>query len=288
MLKSTLENIKVFLENKMKGTNYQNKVSVKLDSVSKDGDNDGLYLSLLRIEEETSLKPQTVYRYQDNRAVGKVTNPDICLNLYVLVSAYTKDYGTGLSLISDVIYWINTIDRKTSDSKETIGTNLLDSDVKSYKSNVPSINELSIELQSLNMEQNNSMWQTIGTRIVPAVLYKIRMLTIAEPSKEMQPVYKVETSLQNSPTLLKYRSGQELTAKEMEQLQEELVAIYVNSGNSELRIRLEKPVEKETEVASQNNESQILSIALQKIKSKDPNRLTEVEKKALEKMQELD
>ena len=280
MLKSTLENIRQYLEKKIEKAGYSD-IKVKLDSITKDGDNSGLYLSLLRIEEETSIKPQTVYRYQDGKTAGKVTNPDVCLNLFVLVSAFTKDYGTGLQLISDVIYWINTIDHSVTEV-----SNPSDSNDTSYKGKVPSVNELSIELQSLNMEQTNSLWQTIGTKIVPAVVYKIRMLRIAEPSStNAQAVYKVETSVKNTPMLIKYRSGQELTQKELILLQEELVTIYAKTVDSKSRIRLEIPEKPdETETGGvHGGEEELLKSALLTLKNKKASDLTDIEIKALEK-----
>ena len=35
-----------------------------------------------------------------------------------------------------------------------------------------------VELHTLSSEQNNSLWQTLGTEIMPAAVYKVRMLTI--------------------------------------------------------------------------------------------------------------
>lgn len=279
MLKSTLENIRLYLDKKIEKAGYSD-IKVKLDSITKDGDNSGLYLSLLRIEEETSIKPQTVYRYQDGKTAGKVTNPDICLNLFVLVSAFTKDYGTGLQLISDVIYWINTIDHSVTEVSTPS-----DSNDTSYKGKVPSVNELSIELQSLNMEQTNSLWQTIGTKIVPAVVYKIRMLRIAEPSSaNVHAVYKVETSVKNTPMLIKYRSGQELTQKELVLLQEELVTIYANTVDSKSRIRLEMPEKPdEPETGLHGGEEELLKAALLALKNKEKDELTADEQLALEK-----
>ena len=279
MLKSTLENIRQYLEKKIEKAGYSD-IKVKLDSISKDGDNSGLYLSLLRIEEETSIKTQTVFRYQNDRITGKATNPDICLNLFVLVSAFTKDYGTGLQLISDVIYWVNTIDHSVTEV-----SNPSDSNDNSYKSKIPSVSELSIELQSLNMEQTNSLWQTIGTKIVPAVVYKIRMLRIAEPtSTNAQAVYKVETSVKNTPMLIKYRSGQELTQKELVLLQEELVTIYANTVDSKSRIRLEMPEKPdEPETGLHGGEEELLKAALLALKNKEKDELTADEQLALEK-----
>ena len=111
------------------------------------------------------------------------------------------------------------------------------------------------------------------------------MLRIAEPSSvNVQAVYKVETSLQNTPMLIKYRSGQELTQKELVLLQEELVTIYANAVDSKSRIRLERPeIPDESEGDLQGGEEELLKAALQALKHKKADDLTTIEIKALEK-----
>lgn len=80
----------------------------------------------------------------------KKTNPDVCLNLYVLIVSHAQNYETALLEISKVIYWMNSFQSK----------------------------DCLVELHTLSAEQNNSLWQTLGTEIRPAVVYKVRMLTI--------------------------------------------------------------------------------------------------------------
>lgn len=129
-------------------------IAIGLDPIKKDEQENKkeITITLLRIEEETSRKPQNVYHYikEDEKVIKKV-NPDICLNLYILIVSHAQDYGTALMEISKVIYWMNSFQ-----SKDCI-----------------------VELHTLTAEQNNSLWQTLGSEIKPAVAYKVRMVTIS-------------------------------------------------------------------------------------------------------------
>ena len=161
MIKDVLVSLKEYL-----GFWMPSGINVTLDSVKKDketGEGD-LVITLLRIEEETSRKPQNVYLREDNN-ITKRTSPDIDLNLEVLISAPTGDYGTALHLITMVVRCLNSI--KTTSKPEGMTE-------ESYQR----IRSTSISLMGLSFDQSLSMWQTLGATLVPAVAYKIRMFTV--------------------------------------------------------------------------------------------------------------
>ena len=221
---TTLYLIKEYLKNcfqyKETGRNNLGYVNVSLAPIEKDGQKEGedIVITLLRVEEETSRKPQNVFQYgidaQDGKrkAISKKRNPDVCLNLYVLISSHAQIYETALAQISDVVYWMNSIDYE------------MNSDEISGK-------HLRVELQSLTAEQHNSMWQTLGGKMVPSVVYKVRMVTISsEPST--QPVYQVSSlSLTGnsgpwSRLLVKLHAGEKLSEEEGDDLRREMVVRY--------------------------------------------------------------
>ena len=141
-----------FREKESTEQNFDN-VNITLAPIKKDGQEEGddITISLLRIEEETSRKPQKVYHYnKDDDKLIKKTNPDSCLNLYILIVSHAQNYETALLEISKVIYWMNSFQSP----------------------------DCLVELHTLSSEQNNSLWQTLGTEIMPAVVYTVRMLTI--------------------------------------------------------------------------------------------------------------
>lgn len=141
-------------------------ISVVLDSVKKDketGEGD-VVITLLRIEEETSRKPQNIY-YRVEKGVDYPTSPDLDLNLEVLISSPSAKYETALLLISDVISVMNSI--------KTVGKPKEMSELSFQR-----VKSMSISLMGLSFDQSLSMWQTLGGTLVPFAAYKIRMLTM--------------------------------------------------------------------------------------------------------------
>lgn len=141
-------------------------INVVLDSVKKDkeaGEGD-VVITLLRIEEETSRKPQNIY-YRVEKGVDYPTSPDIDLNLEVLISSPSPKYETALLLISEVISVMNSI--------KTVGKPDEMSELSFQR-----VKSMSISLMGLSFDQSLSMWQTLGGTLVPFAAYKIRMLTM--------------------------------------------------------------------------------------------------------------
>ncbi|HNZ44274.1 MAG TPA: Pvc16 family protein, partial [Bacteroidales bacterium] len=47
-------------------------------------------------------------------------------------------------------------------------------------SEISGLESLIVELFSLSLEQNNSLWQTLGNKMVPSVMYKVKMVSIQD------------------------------------------------------------------------------------------------------------
>ena len=198
---TTLNTIKTYLEQRFiaAGCNWQ----VKLGPIEKEGQTEeDLLITLLRVEEETSVKQPTAF-HRTSDISGHYANPDVCLNLYILISSHAS-YEVALKQINDTIYYLNSIYHEE---------NLLDNDM------MRSIIKLSIELQSPNAEQYNSLWQTLGGKVVPCVIYKVRMITISAiaPSNEVKLIEKVHVD-RKSPLRMKIEQGKTLTEVEAEEL----------------------------------------------------------------------
>ena len=193
MIDTTLENIRKYLEYKFKEAGMHDW-NVILNALDKDGNmKNALYITLLRIEEETSRKKQSRLHRIDKEHAYYAT-PDLCVNLFILISSHTEDYSTGLMQISTTMSILNTIqdfayvDEKGGREKDT------DPKTKVYEA----VKQLSIELQTLTAEQNNSLWQTLGCKVMPAVCYKIRMLTISNETNKVDapPIKEVIDNLE--------------------------------------------------------------------------------------------
>ncbi|MBR5373642.1 MAG: DUF4255 domain-containing protein [Paludibacteraceae bacterium] len=305
---STLTHIKEYLEDcfspERARTVFVDKEKIVLAPIEKEGQGEGedIVITLLRIEEETSRKQQSPFRYAvderdgKKKVVSKNVNPDVCLNLYVLITSHAQKYDTALAQISDVIYWMNNINYEDA-------------------SNEISANSLQVELQSLTSEQHNSMWQTLGGKMVPSVVYKVRMVTIAaaESTEKVVPVKDIFLTRDSGPwssALAKLHAGGELTEAEKALLRQKMVEMYANPVDllenhpdikeypffwERRKAQLEQWKKEEPwnadDVGREEYNDRVASIkkiqweclieALKAIRAKDPSKRTDVEKEAL-------
>ncbi len=162
-----LKNINAYLGSLfLLGTSQADKVV--LTNISKDNGGiaiptNSLGLTLVNIEEERIIKSQIATKVTNGSSSH--VNPEIKLNLYIMISANFNDYKSGLAYLSGVIRFFQGRNVFTKDNSPTLD---------------PLIKKLIVELYSLNFEQQNHIWGSIGTKYIPSVLYKVRMITIKE------------------------------------------------------------------------------------------------------------
>lgn len=142
---------------------------VDSSETNEDEDSSGIVITLVNIEEDRiSKNPDGIYRQVDK--VIK-SNPKILVNLYLLFSANINLYTTALSRISSVIQCFQSNNYFTSDRFPALDNN---------------IEKLHLELYTMNFEQINHLWSTLGGKYLPSVLYKMRLVTIANEANETE------------------------------------------------------------------------------------------------------
>lgn len=148
-----------------------------------------LGLSLINIEEERIFKDQKTTLINENGMTEHI-NPEIKLNLYILISANfqdkkskttSEDYVEGLKQLSYVISFFQSKNVFTTDNSPSL-----------TKSD-PSIRKLIVELYSYSFEQLNNFWSVLGTKYLPSILYKVRLLRYQEKAVQAAnlPIEKV-------------------------------------------------------------------------------------------------
>lgn len=145
-----------------------------------------LCLSLINVEEEKIHKSQLPYKIANNGEVNLV-NPEIKLNLHILLTANfgTNNYEEALRFLSYIIVFFQ--------GKQVF-----------HHQNSPSLDEqiekLIIELVTLSFEQQNHLWGFIGAKYIPSVLYKVKLLSIADQVtlQEVQAITEINTNLSKS------------------------------------------------------------------------------------------
>ncbi len=122
-----------------------------------------LLLSLVNIEEERVVKSQS-YNVSYNSTSNK-QNPEIRLNLFILISANFTDYKTALQYLSGAIKFFQSKNVFTPENTPALDTQ---------------VHKLIVELHSLNFEQQNHLWGSLGISYIPSIVYKIRLISIQE------------------------------------------------------------------------------------------------------------
>lgn len=135
-------------------------------------------LSLVGVEEEKVLKAE-ITPTRDENGQYRYQNPELRLNLYILIAANFNEYKSSLENLSAIL--------RHFQSKHVF-----------TRQNTPemdaSIKRLQVELYSLTFEQQNHLWGSIGGKYLPSVLYKVRMLSIQEGSVSAvhSPIFEMD------------------------------------------------------------------------------------------------
>ncbi|MFI5171321.1 MAG: DUF4255 domain-containing protein, partial [Chitinophagales bacterium] len=120
-------------------------------------------ISLVNIEEDRiSRNPENFVRI-DNKVVYK--NPKVHLNLYCLFSVNKEIYVDALKHLSLVIQYFQFKNVFTHQNSPGLDAG---------------IDKLIFDLNTINFEQINHLWATLGGKYIPSVMYKVRMITIDE------------------------------------------------------------------------------------------------------------
>ncbi len=130
----------------------------------------GLFLSLLNIEEEATMKNKPNY-IRRNDQLRKI-EPPILLNLYILFAFRMESYSSSITKLSQLVSYFQ------SNPWFPFST------IEESQSFQPPIDRLIFELYNVNFEQLNHIWSVLGGHHYPSVLYKVRVVKVQRNRQE--------------------------------------------------------------------------------------------------------
>jgi Pvc16 N-terminal domain len=133
--------------------------------------NGHVVMSLVNLQEETTLKNGSNYRLENGRAVYQ--NPPVHLNLFILFSVLHNQHETALQLLSRIIEFFQS--QKEISPIATPGTGFISKDIR-----------VVLDLYSLTFEQLNHLWGTLGGKQVPFVLYRGRLVSLEAQKRQAE------------------------------------------------------------------------------------------------------
>lgn len=143
-----------------------------LGNVAKAMDNDGsgtnalsnkAILTLVNAEEDRVAKQQENFVKNENGVTYK--NPPLFLNLYILFSLNRTEYTDSLKWLAHIIQYFQY---------QNVFTPITHPGLDSR------IQKIVVDLHTLNFEQINHLWSTLGGKYLPSVMYKVRQVTLDE------------------------------------------------------------------------------------------------------------
>ena len=146
---------------------------VNLDNLKKihDDNAQGLIVSLLNVEEESTLKNSPHFIRKNNQLLYK--EPPVFLNLNILMAFEFEDYGTSLQRLGETVNFF--LSKRLFTTKNARDENPFPEDV----------HKLILDLQQLSFEQLNHIWSISGGTQFPSLLYKVRLVKI-QPEEETE------------------------------------------------------------------------------------------------------
>ena len=144
-------------------------------------ENDSISLILVNIEEEHAMNQQSFLK--KNGADIALINPAINLNLLILFAANFTNYDQALKFLSLTILFFQ---QRSHFSGE-----------KSPELNINGVEEITIKLKTLSLEQQNHLWGTLGAKYMPSVMFKVSLLSFHEMETlaEVPQIQSIESTL---------------------------------------------------------------------------------------------
>lgn len=159
-----------------------NNIATLENQADSDMSKSPIILSIVNIEEDRTLKNQSVYLKEtnDNTNISRFKNPTQHLIFSILFSSYlqeSKFYLNGIEKLNLVINYFqqnNTFYYKKDDSELIYYLDFMS------KTEVEKLNysKITFETVSLNMEQLNQMWSYLGSKYMPSILFKMRLYPV--------------------------------------------------------------------------------------------------------------
>lgn len=163
MLLPALEFISKSLEKYINDAN----VDVAIQSARKladPGNPAGIVISLINVQEETSLKNTSHVR---RTPLGtEYVEPPVFVNLYLLFAFDFAKYDTGLAHLSKTIEFFQA--RRWFGAESSSPGNPFP----------PDLEKLTFEMVNLGFEELNNLWSVLGGTYLPSAVYKVRLLRI--------------------------------------------------------------------------------------------------------------
>lgn len=155
-----------------------------------------IVLSIVNIEEDRTLKNQSLYRIPQQlpldpsiTKIEKYKKPAQNMVFSILFTAYNKDntmYGDSIDKLEKVLRYLQN--NNVFYYKDN-GTDLIEQDDAS-SAEIAESNKIILDMISLKTDQINQMWSYLGSKYMPSILYTLRLIHIQKETMKTETIVK--------------------------------------------------------------------------------------------------
>jgi len=154
--------------------------------------------SIVNIEEDKTLRNQSVYLNKTNDFVERYEHPTKQLIISLLFTSYsnqTDKYLDGLDKLNNAIVFFQ---KNTSLFFRSIPSELIRYKVFNGKTDAEKehYSKITFETVSLSIDQLNQMWSYLGSRYMPSILVKMRLIEVQNvkdaPGDSLIKTFKID------------------------------------------------------------------------------------------------
>ena len=146
---------------------------VQLESariLTQEGGADGVAISLVNVEEEPTLRNTPHTRFVNGQPM--IGQPSVFMNLYLLFAFDFPNYGTSLHNLSRTVELFQH--RRLFQEQDGSPANPWPGGLL----------QLAFDHHNLSFEALNNLWSVLGGTMLPALLYKARLVELRQPESE--------------------------------------------------------------------------------------------------------
>lgn len=140
--------------------------------------NKQIQITLVSVEEERMDGVRPFYEKNPDLSYTQLASP-VRIIIYILFTATANDYVKSLRDLSNVIGYFqrfSVFDKDARDSDNNLRYPNMNINVPPNKP-WRAIEKIIFKLQHLSFEQQNNLWASLGTKILPHVMYQVRLLS---------------------------------------------------------------------------------------------------------------
>jgi len=167
------------------GINTTEIFTGNIHRLGEDNNSRGIYISLVNIEEESTLK--NVNHVVRNNNNLQYEEPPVFLNLFLVIATNFSNYDTSLLRLAEILELFQSKPLHNA-ANERLQNPFPDG-----------LEKLIFNVFNLNIETLNHLWGNLGSNYYPSILYKVRMVRIkkVDDAEAATPIttIRVDTNL---------------------------------------------------------------------------------------------